>query len=121
MALLGEMYYKAHDSSSWYNLPRDGGVAYAAQESWVLNETIRVRVFFLKCPISYSPCQENILFGEPYDEERYKMSKSLRLLSSVNILIRLLTALSHCALERDLSLWEAGDLTEVGEKGLTLR
>lgn len=49
------------------------------------------------------------------------MSKSLRLLSSVNILIRLLTALSHCALERDLSLWEAGDLTEVGEKGLTLR
>ncbi len=29
--------------------------------------------------------------------------------------------LKQCALERDLSLWEAGDLTEVGEKGLTLR
>lgn len=42
MALLGEMYYKAHGINSWYNLPRDGGIAYAAQESWVLNETIRV-------------------------------------------------------------------------------
>lgn len=29
--------------------------------------------------------------------------------------------LNQCALERDLGLWEAGDLTEVGEKGLTLR
>jgi len=27
----------------------------------------------------------------------------------------------QCALERDLSLFEAGDKTEVGEKGLTLR
>lgn len=47
MALLGEMYYKAHNSNSWYNLPRDGGVAYAAQESWVLNETIRVGMFLV--------------------------------------------------------------------------
>jgi hypothetical protein len=29
--------------------------------------------------------------------------------------------IKQCALERDLSLWEAGDRTEVGEKGLTLR
>ena len=41
---------------SWYNLPRSRGVAYAAQESWVQNETIR----------------DNILFGSPYDEERYQ-------------------------------------------------
>lgn len=27
----------------------------------------------------------------------------------------------QCGLERDLSLFDAGDLTEVGEKGLTLR
>ena len=43
MALLGEMYYKPHGVGSWCNLPRDGGIAYAAQETWVLNETIRVR------------------------------------------------------------------------------
>ncbi|TDL20550.1 P-loop containing nucleoside triphosphate hydrolase protein [Rickenella mellea] len=86
MALLGEMYYKPHGPGSWFNLPRGGGIAYAAQESWVLNETVR----------------ENITFGEPFDEDRYNK------------------VLNHCALERDISLWEAGDQTEIGEKGLTL-
>ncbi|KAI5122638.1 hypothetical protein M0805_008723 [Coniferiporia weirii] len=78
MALLGEMYCKPHGLGSWYSLPRDAGIAYAPQETWVLNETIR----------------ENILLGEVYDEERYKK------------------VLHQCALERDLDLWEAGDLTE---------
>ncbi|KAI5122628.1 hypothetical protein M0805_008717 [Coniferiporia weirii] len=86
MALLGEMYFRPHGFGSWCNLPRDTGIAYAPQETWVLNETIR----------------ENILFGEPYNEERYTK------------------VLNQCALERDLGLWKAGDLTEVGEKGLTL-
>jgi len=31
------------------------------------------------------------------------------------------TVLYQCALERDLELFEAGDMTEVGEKGLSLR
>ena len=42
MALLGEMHYIPLGPDSWVNLPREGGVAYAAQESWVQNETIRV-------------------------------------------------------------------------------
>ncbi|KAI5991472.1 hypothetical protein EDD15DRAFT_2275310 [Pisolithus albus] len=87
MALLGEMHFVPSSPSSWYNLPRKGGVAYAPQESWVQNETIR----------------DNILFGAPYDEVRYKK------------------VVYQCALERDLELFEAGDRTEVGEKGLTLR
>lgn len=29
-------------TQGWFNLPRAGGVAYAAQETWVLNDTIRV-------------------------------------------------------------------------------
>ncbi|KAG1908484.1 uncharacterized protein F5891DRAFT_993333 [Suillus fuscotomentosus] len=86
MALLGEMHFTPSGPTSWFNLPRKGGVAYAAQESWVQNETIRA----------------NILFGAPYDEIRYKK------------------VLYQCALERDLTLFEAGDQTEVGEKGLTL-
>ncbi|KAJ7078086.1 hypothetical protein C8R44DRAFT_992812 [Mycena epipterygia] len=86
MALLGEMHFTPSSPNSWYNLPRAGGVAYAAQESWVLNETIR----------------DNILFGSEYEEERYKK------------------VLYQCALERDLELFEAGDKSEVGEKGLTL-
>ncbi|KAJ8084456.1 hypothetical protein PM082_003226 [Marasmius tenuissimus] len=86
MALLSEMCFVPRGPDSWYNLPRDKGIAYAAQESWVQNETIR----------------ENIVFGSEFDEERYKK------------------VIYQCGLERDLSLFEAGDSTEVGEKGLTL-
>jgi ABC-type multidrug transport system fused ATPase/permease subunit len=43
MALLGEMHFVPMRPDSWYQLPRAGGVSYAAQESWVQNETIRVR------------------------------------------------------------------------------
>ena len=56
IVLSGEMHFEPSAVDSWYNLPRQGGVAYAAQESWVQNETIR----------------ENILFGLPYDDERYQ-------------------------------------------------
>ncbi|KAJ7214037.1 P-loop containing nucleoside triphosphate hydrolase protein [Mycena pura] len=86
MALLGEMHWIPSSPDSWYNLPRGSGVAYATQESWVLNETIRT----------------NIIFDTPYDEERYKK------------------VLYACALEQDMKLFQAGDQTEVGEKGLTL-
>ncbi|KAG6891081.1 hypothetical protein C0995_014171 [Termitomyces sp. Mi166 len=80
------MHFAPSHPHSWFNLPRDKGVAYAAQESWVQNETIK----------------QNILFGAPFDEERYKK------------------VLYQCSLERDLTLFDAGDETEVGEKGLTL-
>ena len=86
MALLGEMHFTPSAPGGWYNLPRSGGVAYVAQESWVQNETIR----------------DNILFGSEYDPDRYAK------------------VIYACALERDLSLFDAGDRTEVGEKGLTL-
>ncbi|KAF8803435.1 multidrug resistance-associated ABC transporter [Phlegmacium glaucopus] len=76
--IIGEMHFIPSAVDSWYNLPRRGGVAYAAQESWVQNETIR----------------ENILFGAPYDEERYQK------------------VIYQCALKRDLELFEAGDSTE---------
>ncbi|KAF8528012.1 hypothetical protein BU17DRAFT_81241 [Hysterangium stoloniferum] len=79
MALLGEMHFEPCGEDGGFNLPRDGGVAYAAQEAW-----------------------DNILFGKALDEERYKK------------------VLHQCGLERDLRLFEAGDDTEVGEKGITL-
>lgn len=44
MALLGEMHFVPSIPASWFSLPRSNGVAYAAQESWVLNTTIRVRL-----------------------------------------------------------------------------
>ncbi|KAF9257856.1 P-loop containing nucleoside triphosphate hydrolase protein [Marasmius fiardii PR-910] len=86
MALLGEMHYIPVAEGSYVSLPRAGGVAYAAQESWVQNETIRA----------------NIILGSPFDEDRYNK------------------VIHQCGLERDLTLFQAGDKTEVGEKGITL-
>ncbi|THH30400.1 hypothetical protein EUX98_g3808 [Antrodiella citrinella] len=86
MALLGEMHYTSLTPDSIVSLPRGGGVAYHAQESWILNETIR----------------NNIIFGSPYDEDRYN------------------AVVEQCGLNPDLALFNAGDQTEVGEKGLTL-
>ncbi|KZT60642.1 hypothetical protein CALCODRAFT_553559 [Calocera cornea HHB12733] len=86
MALLGEMHFQAEGIDSWFSLPRVRGVAYAAQESWVQNDTIR----------------SNILFGSPFDEVRYQK------------------VLYQCGLVPDLAMFTAGDLTEVGERGLTL-
>ena len=39
---VGEMHFIRAGTTSAFNLPRAKGVAYAAQESWVQNETIRV-------------------------------------------------------------------------------
>ncbi|KAJ7161077.1 multidrug resistance-associated ABC transporter [Mycena filopes] len=40
-SLLLSLLESSKEPESWYNLPRDGGVAYAAQESWVQSATIK--------------------------------------------------------------------------------
>ena len=85
MALFGELHCVPSRPDSWFNLPRENGVAYAAQESWVQNETIR----------------DNILFSSEFDEVRHRK------------------VIHQCGLSKDLTLFEAGDKTEVGERGLT--
>jgi ABC-type multidrug transport system fused ATPase/permease subunit len=62
------------------------GIAYVAQTAWLQNCSIR----------------DNILFGLPFDEERYE------------------DVLYMTALTRDMEILEFGDATEVGEKGITL-
>ena len=56
---IGEMHFIPLTADACFNLPRKDGVAYAAQESWVQNETIR----------------DNILFGSAYDEVRYQKGR----------------------------------------------
>ncbi|RKP09575.1 P-loop containing nucleoside triphosphate hydrolase protein [Thamnocephalis sphaerospora] len=46
--------------------------------------------------------RDNILFGREYDAKRYRQ------------------VIRACALERDLEILDAGDQTEIGEKGVTL-
>ena len=55
------MHFIPSTADAWFNLPRKGGVAYAAQESWVQNETIR----------------NNILFGAAYGEVRYRKGRKV--------------------------------------------
>ncbi|KAJ7935214.1 multidrug resistance-associated ABC transporter [Mycena leptocephala] len=83
----GEMRFKAVGPDSWFGIDRKNGIAYAPQESWLLNETIK----------------ENIVMGTHFDEDRYEK------------------VLNQCGLTTDLGLLERGDLTMVGERGLTLR
>ncbi|KAJ7088646.1 P-loop containing nucleoside triphosphate hydrolase protein [Mycena epipterygia] len=86
MALLGEMRSTFTSRDSWFNLPKTGGVAYAAQESWIKNDTVKM----------------NILFGEPFDLDRYRK------------------VLYQCCLEPDLAMFDAGDNTEIGPLGINL-
>lgn len=64
----------------------NGSVAYAAQQAWIFNGTVR----------------DNILFGKPYDQERYQ-----------NVLF-------VCGLQPDLLLLANGDETEIGDRGTNL-
>lgn len=79
-ALLGEM------TSMGGALEIEGRVAYAPQQAWIFNATLK----------------ENIIFGRPYDAERYAR------------------AIETAQLTRDLTLMGAGDQTEIGEKGINL-
>ena len=82
LSLLGEMRRISGD----YDERIANGVAYSAQTAWLQNCTVR----------------DNILFGEPYDELKYR------------------EVLHACALIKDLEIMEGGDLTEIGEKGVNV-
>ncbi|EGZ09978.1 hypothetical protein PHYSODRAFT_338681 [Phytophthora sojae] len=63
-----------------------GSVAYYSQQTWIQNMTIR----------------DNILFGLPYDKEKYAR------------------VIAACGLVPDLKQFPGGDETEIGQKGVNL-
>ncbi|KAF9106494.1 hypothetical protein BGX30_008828, partial [Mortierella sp. GBA39] len=75
-ALLGEMYKYSGQVHSF------GSLAYVSQTAWILNATVR----------------ENILFGRPFEKERY------------------LQTIRSCALVPDFKMLVSGDKTVIGEK-----
>lgn len=80
LASIGEMIKKRGRTRS------NGKIAFIPQEAFLLNDTLK----------------NNILFGNPYDKEKYK--------KIINI----------CQLIHDLEQLPAGDQTEIGEKGINL-
>ncbi|XP_041671462.1 ATP-binding cassette sub-family C member 3 isoform X2 [Cheilinus undulatus] len=79
-ALLGEMEKLEGEVSI------RGSVAYVPQQAWIQNATLR----------------DNILFGRPYNEQKY------------------CCVMHACALTPDLEVLPGGDMTEIGEKGINL-
>ena len=64
----------------------NGKISYVGQEAWIQNNTV----------------QNNILFYQPYNAEKYQKILNL------------------CELNQDLNSLTGGDLTEIGEKGVNL-
>lgn len=79
-AILGEMVHIDGKVNTY------GTIAYLQQQAWIQNATLR----------------DNILFGKPYDKDRYEK------------------ILEACALKTDLEILPGGDETEIGEKGINL-
>ncbi|KAK3844456.1 MAG: hypothetical protein J3R72DRAFT_473118 [Linnemannia gamsii] len=79
-AIIGEMYKQEG------TIHVRGRVAYVPQQAFITNATLR----------------ENIVFGQVYDQDRYR---------------RVVTA---CGLDPDLDSLPAGDMTEIGERGINL-
>ncbi|XP_017268527.1 canalicular multispecific organic anion transporter 1 [Kryptolebias marmoratus] len=79
-ALLGEM----HCTKGFINI--QGSLAFVPQQAWIQNATLK----------------DNILFGSPCEDKRFK------------------EVIEACALGPDLKLLAAGELTEIGEKGINL-
>ncbi|KAF8887923.1 multidrug resistance-associated ABC transporter [Gymnopilus junonius] len=92
MAVLGEMTIKSGRiimSKELSRIDENGfmhGISYASQSPWLRHQSIK----------------DNILFGYPYDEERYNM------------------VIESCALKPDLQMLEDGDATEIGARGVSL-
>ncbi|XP_030465025.2 putative ABC transporter C family member 15 [Syzygium oleosum] len=63
-----------------------GTIAYVPQSPWILTGNIR----------------DNILFGNPYDPDKYNRT------------------VKSCALIKDFELFSASDLTEIGERGINI-
>ncbi|KAG0230887.1 Multidrug resistance-associated protein 1 [Actinomortierella wolfii] len=80
-AILGEMYMWKGKVTMYGR-----SVAYVPQQAWIINATVR----------------DNILFGRPFDANRYKQ------------------VIAACALLPDLTMLPAGDQTEIGERGINL-
>ncbi|KAJ3359686.1 Canalicular multispecific organic anion transporter 2, partial [Allomyces arbusculus] len=81
-AILGELYQTSPDG----RVTVRGTVAYASQKAWILNASLR----------------DNILFGLPYEEKKYRR------------------VIEASALKPDLAMLVNGDQTLIGDKGINL-
>lgn len=80
--LIARIVIRGSGTEKFVGLSLQGSVAYVPQQAWIQNATLR----------------DNILFGRPYNEQKY------------------CCVLDACALTPDLEVLPGGDMTEIGEK-----
>lgn len=73
---------------------------FIAPNKWILDD--KVAYVAQTAWLQNKSVRDNILFGLPYAKDRYEET------------------LQVCALKKDLEIFEDGDMTEIGEKGITL-
>jgi hypothetical protein len=84
-----------------------GKVSYAPQVPWIRNATLR----------------ENVLFGQPDDEDRFVAfdpAFDFRVQPRVFVSFRFREVIRACNLDHDLEVLPHGENTEIGEKGINL-
>lgn len=94
----------------------DGKVAYVSQQAWIKNNSLRYyTTFLINAARSLIDFRDNILFGLPYVEERYKKA-----IGMFNIIYTSISGLhiyiEVCALTQDMAILPSGDATEIGER-----
>lgn len=84
-----------------------GSTAYAPQNPWIMSSSVR----------------DNITFFRKFDQAYYDLVLDGMTEKNTSIVLNALELTVDslaCALRQDLALLADGDLTEVGEKGITL-
>ncbi|EAS00380.2 ABC transporter C family protein (macronuclear) [Tetrahymena thermophila SB210] len=85
-SIIGEMKY---DEQNEFNMPQveiNGDISLVNQKPWILNATVK----------------DNIVFGFPFDEEKYEQ------------------CVKYACLKSDFKVLADGDQTQIGEKGVNL-
>ncbi|KAI9320842.1 hypothetical protein BX666DRAFT_2119002 [Dichotomocladium elegans] len=85
----------AEDVSADFAIPES-----IPEESWIIDHGLAY--VSQTAWLQNASIRDNITFGLPYVEKRYRAT------------------LYACALDKDMSIFEDGDMTEIGEKGITL-
>ena len=127
MALLGTFLFEspsAPHSSCWYLWPWQARCI-SFHLTWIHGSTFRDPaglLMRLKNPgFRTKPFVKTYYLGRLTTKIAISKVNDLNLRLAISMSILWQTVIRQCALERDLELFEAGDATEVGEKGLTLR
>lgn len=102
LALLGEMVYTKLQSSTGESANTSNKQRITINPNKVISKNGRIVIITQTANLLNATIKDNILFGAPYDEKRYR------------------DTLKRCQLLKDLMTFKGFDLEEIGERGVNL-